>query len=199
MADVSYLQKEADRLMKIPGTQKGETIQSLAKYIEKHSGEDGLSKIKQALIDLGYPIDFEAAHKMHEYPDARNALVVLLCKELLNYTDEDIFNMGYEMSKMSLIDQFFMKTFVSIDRMAKNAPAYWKKHLSVGEIETYEFNKKEKYFILRLSNYAFHPVVCLSIAGYFLGLMHYVQPSATIKETKCIHRGDPYHEFKVSW
>ncbi|MDD5433773.1 MAG: hypothetical protein PHE77_03945 [Candidatus Pacebacteria bacterium] len=199
MSNVSFSQKEADRLMKIPGTQKGAVLRSHLAAIKNHAGEEGLAKIEKALVELGYPVTLQEVRATKEYPEAQTALISLLCQKLLGYTDADIFVQAVEASKLSFFSQLLMRTFTSLERVLKNAPHYWKKHVSIGDLECSEFNKKEKFAIIRLRNYKLHPVVCLSLAGYFVGMFRYVQPSANIKETKCIHKGDQYHEFKVTW
>jgi len=199
MFDSSSLQKEVDKLMKIPGTQKGAVLKSHLVAIKERFGEEGLAKIEKGLADLGYPVKLQEVRATKEYPEAQTALISLLCQQLLGYTDEDIFMQALEASKLSFFSQLLMRTFTSFERVLKNAPQYWRKHVSIGELECCEFNKKEKFAILRLRNYKLHPIVCLSLAGYFVGMFRYVQPSTNIKETKCMYKGDPYHEFRVTW
>ncbi|MCL5011184.1 MAG: hypothetical protein M1127_03200 [Patescibacteria group bacterium] len=199
MFDISYLQEEADRLMKIPGVQKGAVLKSHLAAIKERGGTESLAKIEKALSDLGYPLKLQEIKSMREYPEGQTALVSLLCQKLLGYTDEDIFNQAFAASKLSFFGQLVMRTFLSFEQVIKNVSRYWRKHVSVGELECYEFNKKEKFAILRLKKYVFHPVVCLSLAGYFLGMFRYVQPNVKIKETRCAHKGAPFHEFKVTW
>lgn len=199
MFDVSSLKKEADRLMKIPGTQKGAVLKSHLAVIKERFGAEGLAKIEKGLSDLGYPVKLQEMRTTKEYSEAQTALISLLCQQLLGYTDEDIFRQALAASKLSFFSQLIMKTFTSLERVLKNVPRYWRKHVSVGELECHEINKKKKFATIRLKNYKFHPVVCLSLAGYFVGMFRYVQPSANIEETKCMHKGDPYHEFRITW
>lgn len=56
-------------------------------------------------------------------------------------------------------DELILKTFVFFEQVATNAGSYWRKHVTVGDLECCEFNKKEKYAILRLKNYNFHLVL----------------------------------------
>lgn len=200
MVDVLSLQKEADALMKIKGTHKGTMLQAHVVLIKKQSGEKGVKTIQDALLKLGYPLGLEKIKAMQEYPEAQTILVSLLCQKLLGYTDKDIFDMGLAASKISFLNKIILKNFVSLDKVLKNTHNYWHEHVSVGDLKCVEYNKKDKRIVLQLENYRFHPLVCISIQGYFLGMIRFLLPTnSSIEETKCVHKGGSLHEFLIKW
>jgi len=113
----------------------------------------------------------------------------------------DIFEMGNSAPKYSFIVKLLMKFFLSPLRSFKEGPNYWKKHYDFGILDTHELNEKEKYLVIRLKEYKFHPIICIYFQGYFQRIAQYVIKSEkfTTEETKCMHRGDLYHEFVVHW
>ena len=72
--------------------------------------------------------------------------------------------------------------------------------MDVGSLEAFG-DPKEKHLTVRLKDYKFHPDVCPYYAGIFLRLLEYFIPSREIiiEETKCMFKGDPYHEYTAHW
>jgi hypothetical protein len=89
--------------------------------------------------------------------------------------------------------------FLSLTQTFRNAPVYWRKHWTIGELELGEINEKEKVLVLHLKNHALHPILCKFEEGYFLGISSYVVKAKRIEETQCTFRGAPYHEYKIYW
>ena len=193
--------EEADKLMKIKGNAKGAIFQAHAAYIRAEKGEAGIKKVEDGLENLGYPLRFEEIKPMEWYPEAHSVLTILVAKDAFNWNDNDISDMGNSAPKYSTIVKLLMRYFLSLERTFKESPKYWRKHFDFGKVETVKFSEKEKYLIVRVKDYAVHPIVCLFHAGFFKGLAHFVLKSEKInvEETKCIHRGDPYHEYVIRW
>jgi hypothetical protein len=134
-------------------------------------------------------------------PLALLAINMLAIKRIFDYSDEDFQRMGsMEAKGSSLIIRIFMKYFVSPERVAKEVPKMWRNHYSVGDLKVIEMNKKKKCAILRLENFKCHRLYCQDLIGYFPGVLQMVVGSNVIcKETKCVHRGDKYHEYLIKW
>ena len=63
-----------------------------------------------------------------------------------------------------------------------------------------EFDEKEKYAILRLSNFEVHPIYCTVFKGYFSKVAEMiVNLPVKCEETKCAFLGDDCHEFLLKW
>jgi hypothetical protein len=193
--------EEAKEIMKIEGNVRGEGILTDFEYVRYREGEEGLKKLKEKLIELGWPIKFEEIKSTEWYPVGLDVLKTLVIKDLFNWTDKDIFEMGAYSARISFLLRMFLRYFVSPQKVYQESPKYWKKNFDVGELEVPEFNEKEKYMIFRLKNLKLHPISCINFAGYFLQVAKYVIKSKeiTIEETKCIFKGDPYIEFVIRW
>ncbi len=183
------------------GMVTGEVMRIEGDYVIYREGEEGLEKVKKKMLEMGVEIDFSKIKSAAWEEEWKNSLFILTCKEVFNWSDDDIFDMG----KFSPRASFFIKTIVqhlrSIDIVFNNANKYWRKHHNFGELEAVELNHEEKYLILRKKGFYTHSVMCTYHAGYFLGLAEFVlgRGNVNIEETKCMHKGDPYHEYKITW
>jgi hypothetical protein len=150
---------------------------------------------------LGYPIKLEEVGSLEWYPEFLTVLIILVAKEIFHWGDEEIFEWGYQTPKFSFIVRLLAKSFINLKMAYQKSPIYWKKHYDFGELETPEFNEREKYLIIRIKGYKFHPIVCTFYKGYFIKIAEFTSKGKKFKaeETKCMFRGDPYHEFKISW
>ncbi len=188
--------------MKIPGNIRGVVFQTHANFIRYKEGEKGIKIIEKRMAELGYPLKFNEIRPYSKwYPDALNVLVLLVAKELFNWTKADIFKIGNNAPKYSFIVRLLVRHFLSKERSFGESPNYWKKHYDFGILEAYELNEKEKYVVIRLKEYKLHPLLCVYFSGYFQRIATYVIKSqnVTIKETKCMFKGDPFHEFVIKW
>jgi hypothetical protein len=190
--------EEADRLMKIKGKTKGSEFLTLKKYIKAKYGKEKVKELEKKMAELGYPLHFDEIRPAHWYPEALNDLAMIVAKETFNW--KDLFEFGYNSPIFSFGLKVLVK-FLPLPLFLKEFPKIWRKFVDVGTIEIPQFSEKEKYVIVRLKNYKFHPEMCRYFEGFFLRMSEYFIKSEkiTIKETKCIHKDDPYHEFIVKW
>jgi len=193
--------QEADNLMKIKGNVRGAVFYTHAVYIHYREGEKGIKTVEGKMGELGYPVKFGEIQHLGWYPESLSALTIIVAKEVFNWTEKDLFNMGNSAPKYSFIVRLLMKYFLSPRRTFAECPEYWQKHFDFGSLEPREFNEKERYVILRINGYKFHPFLCVYHAGYMLRIGQYVLNSKkiAIKEIKCMFGGDPYHEYMIRW
>jgi predicted hydrocarbon binding protein len=192
------LKEEADQLMKIEGNTKGSEILSLARYISQKYGKESLQVLEKEMEKLGYPLEFNKIRPMEWYRESLNVLAFLVAKKIFGW--KDLFEVGYQTPRFSIGVRLFMR-LISPKIVFEEANKSWKKFLDVGEIESVEYNEKERYAILRLKNYKFHPEMCQYYAGFFQRMLQYTQKSKNIsvEERKCMFKGDPYHEYVLRW
>ncbi len=196
------LKEEAEKLMQMKGRTKGSELIIFASYIKDTQGEKGLKAVENKMAELGYPFRFNQVKETGEwYPESIHVLVILVAQYLFNWSKKDVFNFGYNSPKYSFWLKVFLKYFSTPGMTFQGAPKYWHKFLDVGEMEATEFNHDKKYFIIRLKDCNFHPIMCDYLAGYLLRLAEnsIKSPKVNMEETRCFYRGDPYHEYKVSW
>jgi len=194
-------QGEITKLINVPGKVRGQVFITDIEYLKNKVGEKGITLLKKKIKEWGDLFDYEKIETMEWYPVGLRVLSLLAIKETFNWGDKEIFDMGNSAPKYSFIVKLLMKYFLSTQKTFKESPKYWEKHYNVGELESIELNEKEKYGILRLKNFKIHPILCTYYRGYFLRFAQYVIKSdkITIKETKCMFNGSPYHEFLIKW
>ncbi len=192
--------KEFDDLMKLEGKVRGMAIIENTEFILKEEGREGLKKLEEIITKLGYPLKYKEIKKMDYYPLGLGAINLLAIKRLFNYDDKKFQEMGEIGSKISVIIRFFMKHLISLDRMIKVVSRMWKTYYSTGELQVIEVNKEKRYIILRLKDFRHTPMLCQNLIGYLPSILHIVTKTKTsCQETKCIHRGDEYHEYLLRW
>ncbi len=196
----SQLKREADRIMKLTlGKVKGEAIKNHFQCIKAREGENGVELVRKKLKEIGYPIGPKKLRPLEWFPAGLADIIVLTAKDVFNWTSDDIFKMGNSAPKYSFIMRLLMKSFINLKSVFKEAPKYWREHFTSGKLEAYEFNEKKKYLIIRLKHWC-HPVMCDFYKGYFLRVAQFVKRGKlSIEETKCVNKGDPYHEFVINW
>lgn len=196
----SSLKKLADDLMEIKGNVKGTIIQAHEAFILSKKGEEGVKKVEEKMEDLGHLLKFKEIKPFNWYPDALSVLVVIVSKEVFNWTEKEIFKMGSAAPKVSIIIRLLLKHFVSIKKVFEECPKFWQRHVDFGSLENTEFNEKEKYAVLRAKWHGFHPLICVWLAGYIYGIGSFVlKEKIKVKEMKCRFKDAPYHEYKISW
>ena len=194
--------QEVIEIMKIPGNVRGAILQTLADYIRYKKKDEGVKMVEEKLKELGHPLKFEEIKPLSWYPESTTVLILFASKEVFNWADDDIFEMGNFTPKSSFIVTMFIKHFVSLKKTLEQSNIHWRKNLDFGEFEPTELNEKEKYIVLRIKGvYKFHRLLCIYHGGYFLRVAQFVIKSKkiTIEETKCMLKGAPYHEYLVRW
>ena len=193
--------EELDKIMKIKGNVRGAILQTHAVYIEHRKGNEGVKMLEEKLKELGHPLKFEEVLPMSWYPEAMSVLIMIVAKEVFNWTDADIFEMGNFAPKSSFIVRMIIKHFLSPKKVFDQVNDHWKKNCDFGKMEAYEFDEKEKYAIVRMHGCNVHPIICAYHAGYSLRIAQLVLKSKkiTVEETKCAHKEDSYDEYTIKW
>jgi hypothetical protein len=195
------LNKETvEKLIKKKGNVKGEAIKSHHDFIFSKEGEEGVKKVEEKMQEVGHSLDFSkiTIHKM--YPASLAILVVLSAREVFNWDEKIIKEWGMFNLKNSFILKGFLRYFVSPKMLVKILPTFWEKEYDFGLIEAEEI-KDEKKIIIKVKDYDLHPVNCIAFIGMAEEIMKYVTRAkkVMVTETKCLYRGDEYHEYSVNW
>ncbi len=194
------LQQIANRLKDFPYNVKGAVIHTLIDYIKHKEGEDGVKKIEEKIKELGMPINFKEVKSFEWISEGTAAVILVTAKEMFNWTDEEIFEMGRYATRTSFVTKIMARYLVSIEMLMKVSNKYWEKHFDFGSLET-EFDKEKNQIIIREKGVKTHPLVCLHRAGYFKGIIEFIikNKDVTIEETACMHKGSGYNEFVINW
>ena len=192
--------EEVDKLMKIKGEVRGIAIKSYANFVLKEEGKEGLKKLEEAMAKIGYPIKYRDVKLTSFYSLGLEAITLTAIKRLFNYDDKKFQEMGRFESRTPIVIRLFMKYFVSIEMTVKKASKMWRKYFTVGNLRVVKLDREKRYAILRIENFHFIPILCENLKGYIASIIEIViKEKTTCEETKCIHRGDEYHEFLVKW
>ena len=198
--DTLFTKETAEKFMKIRGEVRGLALRSHGEFILKERGPEGLELVEKIMKESGYPIDHKSLGAMKFYPVGLELIELLAIKKAFDFNDEKFIEMGVFSSKNSLIMRLFMKYFVSIDIMTKQASRIWKKYYTIGDLKAIELNKDKRYLILRLKDFNIHPLHCLHVGGYLSSVVKMVvKKQVSCEEVKCIYRGDDCHEFLLRW
>lgn len=200
MEEEKLFEEEVRELLKKPGNVKGEAFKSHQSFITSKVGEEGFKKVEEKLAEIGHPVDFKSIEPYKMYPAPLAILVVLVAKKIFNWDDEIIKESGKFNLKNSFILKTFLRYFVSPESFPVFLPKYWQKEYDFGTIEAVKTDNKNE-LIVRVKGYDLHPLNCTAFIGVGEEALKYVTRSRKIisTETKCIHRGDEYHEYVVSW
>ena len=137
---------------------------------------------------------------MNFYPSGLEPIVMLAIKKVFDFKREDFKDMGKLDAQLPWIVRIFMKYFGSLDTVVQNAPKMWKTYYTKGKLRVVDFNKDKRYLVVRLEDFALHPLYCIALEGYFSAIINMViKGSITCQEIKCVHKGDDYHEFLIKW
>jgi hypothetical protein len=194
-------QKEFEEIKKIPGEIRGLALKGEVGFILKKKGETGLKRLKEAMANYGYPIEYFKVREMGFSPLATDVLHLVLMKKLFNFDDKDFEELGEFYTKVSFLFRLFAKYLVSLERATAAVPLIWKRYQTSGQIAVTEIQKEKKYAILRIDNFSPHPIYCPILRGVFSNMLKLVinVPKVTAQETKCPFRGDEYYEILLKW
>ena len=181
------------------GEARGVTFCTDAEYVRRHEGEEALRGIEGETRKMGYPIDYSEVKAMAWYSVGLRVVSLLAVQKALNWDDEQIKEMGRNAPKYSIITKLMLRYFASPEMVASRVETYWRKHWSVGSLEGKVIGQSA---ILHLKDFLIHPILCTYLQGYFIcvaGMVVGESEKLRIEETKCMHRGDEYHEFVLGW
>jgi hypothetical protein len=191
-----------DEVMAKEGNVKGEVFRTHENYICYREGEEGAKKVEEKIEEIGYPMKFRLMKAENWYKEGLSTAVILTAKEIFNWTEEDVYDMGNSAPKHSFIVKMFVKHFVSVKDIFEKAGQYWEKHYDFGSLEKGEFNEEEKYITIKIKDYSPHEDICGPyFKGYITRIAQLSLKSEKIEteQIKNVFHGDPYNEYKIKW
>jgi hypothetical protein len=191
---------EIDELMKINGRVRGAVFETDAAFIRNRFGDEGLEKVEATLEEIGHPVAYDDVNSMEWLPLGLRALSLLVIKDVFDWNDTEIKEMGDAAPKYSFIVKLLMKFFISPRVAFSHAPEYWVKHYDIGRLEPVELDETTGNAVIHLYDFKVHPLYCRYLEGYFQRLFKFMYPKTRIeiKETKCMCNHSTFHEFRVT-
>ncbi len=192
------LEDIAEEILSHEGNVRGTAILSNIEYVRSKKGEEGVRKVEERMEQLGVPLDTKNIHSSEWISVGVSALTVLSIRDVFDWTEEDIFDMGRFAVRISFVTKLFVRYLVSKETVFRESPKYWRKQFDFGSLETKELN--DDYAITEIRGHDIHPLICHLRAGYIYGITRFISKGedVVVEETKCTHRGDDCHQYKVS-
>jgi hypothetical protein len=194
-------EKTIEKLKKIEGKVRGSCSESIVKYLKRINKESYLPEIEEKLKKYGFEEKLAKIDPLKWYPIALEVALIFSAKEVLNWGEKEIRELGKNIPKMSMMIRLLMKFLISLKVLFKKAPFYWEKHFNFGKLTVPEINEKEKYLLVKIENFDLHPLYCKFLEGYFETMLLFVSKTKNIevKEIKCPFKGNSSHEFLFNW
>jgi len=197
--------KEIKKLIEFPGKIKGAAIKGHMEYILEKKGAEGLKAVEKEIERLGYHIEYKEIKETEWYPAGLEMVSSYAIINTFNWGEKEFGEMAESLPKVSFIVRFFMKYFASPEKMFEIATSrLWERYYNFGYLEGVDFKrtKRDGYAVLRLKNFKLHPLTCDFLGHFFIGVFKLAEPrfkEITFKETKCMFRGDDFHEYLIKW
>lgn len=189
--------KEIKDIMKLKGSVRGVTLKTDIEYVLGKKGEEGLKKLQREILKTGQKIEYKKIKNMQWYPVGWRIISLLVIKEIFNWDDKDIIEMGHSAPKNSFIVKIILRYFVSLEKTFKEASKYWKKHYSVGEAISEEINLKKGYIKLKITNLKSPPILYTFLRGYFTAIAELMLKSENFETTEEKHQS--FHRIIIKW
>ncbi len=198
------LKKEWENLRSLEGKERGSDIKFLRNYARIKKGNEGVRAVKNELAKAG--VDLPDINKLRDLEWASIALptiYMLAMTKVFGWGEEDIIQMGREALSLNAPMKFFLKYFSSPARTFKKAAEKWQSryYQQGGRLEIVEVDEKGKKVTFRVIDFKKHPITCIYHRGVFSKIVELATGSdkTSAQEAKCMFRGDPYHEYTISW
>lgn len=195
--------KKIKEVKKIKGKARGITLNTDLEYIQSLKAPKKLEEVKKTAKKIDPEFDYDKIKGVNWYPLWWRILSLIIIKEVFDWGDEEMIEMGRKAPKNSFVTKIVLKYFVSIKKTLQEGIKYFSKHYYPGYFEPVEYNQKEKYVRYRLKNFKAHPIICTYFLGYFetVGMLGNSGRPTKVKEVKCPFKNkkDTYHEFITEW
>ena len=166
-------------------------------YIKETHGPKGVAELFSKMRDRGYlgptrPNDFKIAQF---YPV--DCILILFDSYIEMYGDDAFDLMAREVAKRKGVVGWFVSWAGTPEAVIKRASKYWPNFYDFGKLD----GKVEgNVGTLIGHNVSPSPMFCRVLTNYYLGILEYIRAKGPATEhTKCVHKGDPHCEWKLTW
>ncbi len=193
--------KEIEKIKETKGETLGISLKEDLECIMEKEGEEGLKKLEKELENYGYSLKYKEIKKYSFYPLALEFLILAVSKEIFNWKDEDIRELGKRDAKFSFVLKLMLKYFISVKKAISVANEYWRKYYTVGKLIPGKVDEKERFAELMLIDFPGHPNFCRLLEGFFWQIGSFIveKENLKVKEIECPFKGGNCHRFQITW
>lgn len=201
----NLIKKEIKESMEAPGKIKGASFRGDLEYILGKKGKEGLKAVEKETERLGHLIEYEKIKETDWYPVGLRVVSFAAIMNVFNWGKKELAEIAETAPKVSFVVRLFMKYFISPEQVFRKAASrMWNRYYNVGFLEATDFKrtKKDGYAILRIKDFKLHPLYCFFLGHFFIGVFKLSEPrfkEIAFEETKCMFKGDDYHEYLIKW
>ncbi len=193
------LKEELEALGKIKGELRGASLKGDGEFVERRLGKEAVTELEHEMAEVGFPINYSELKSLAFYPLKLDAVNLVLMKRMF-FSEKEMIELGSFLSKTSLVLRFFMKYFVSVDRVVEKASEMWGQSYTKGSLEVTKYDKQAREIIVRIEDFFAHPLYCKVFEGYFQSVVKMIiKAPVSCEETKCQYEGDKGDEFLFRW
>ena len=197
--------EEIKKIMEFPGKVRGAAFKGGMEYILEKKGEEGLRAVEKETERLGFPLKYREIKETGWYPAGLGVVSSYAIVATFNWGKKELIDMAEAAPKVSFIVRFFMRYFATPEKIFSTAASrMWERYYNVGSLEAIDFKrtKKDGYAVVRLKNFKLHPFHCFYLGHFFIGVFKLAEPrfkEINFEETKCMFKGNSYHEYLIKW
>ncbi len=202
MAENPLITKEAaEKFMEMPGQARGIHFKNDADFILAKHGRQGLEMVEIELESLGQRIKYNEVKNLEFYPAGLRAISILAAAQALEWTDEDVRNLGRFASRTSFVVRLYVRFFYSIYKTLEKVGAMWREYWSIGKVSVKKHDEMSRTIVLQIEDLDLHPLYCRCLEGYFEGVAKMVTNAAKTecREIECVFSGGKGHEFEIKY
>lgn len=196
------LGEEIKKVSSITGEQRAGHLKFVRSYVRTKAGDTGIRMVEDEISRHGFVMpDIPQLKDLDWISSVFPTVYMLGAAKALRWDKNDIYEMGRQIFAFGHPARFFIKYFLSPERTFRIAAKKWQQSYSFGTMEIIDTDIKRKRVVFRLIDFKKHPITCLYLQGIFTKIVEMATGSdkTSITETKCVFRGDPYHEYSISW
>lgn len=198
-ADKIDLIKEIKEQKKLTGQERGVDIKYLVKSVKERWGDEGYNRVIQELEKNGYKMpDVSKYDDMEWIPWHVVNIFFLGMIKVFNLQEDEIVDIARGVATSpSPIVKLYVKYFANPEKTIKYAAKRFRTYYSQGEMALESIDKEHKEIVLRIKDIKRHPYACIWDVGSIGRALEIATGWKIINqtETKCMFKGDPYHEF----
>lgn len=195
---VNLTEQDKEYINSNKGSYTARGVIDLLVTVEKKLGIEKRSKIVEEMKMLG--LDLSGIKETSIIPLTTFITLLIVKKQVLNLSDEEIYDLGREAAKLSFVLKYASRLLLSLDVICKNANVGWHKYYKTGELTVTELNKEERRIKGEVRNFTGHPIHCRYIEGYFAQMIFFVTGRETkCYEEECIFNGGSVHRYVMTF